>query len=438
VNLLNDLVIPILVGAFIGFITNMIAIKMLFRPLTEKRIGPFRIPFTPGVIPRQRHKLAASLGRMTSRELMTPEVVQRHLKSSNAQQRLSQKIKDLLAGFLQNTPLAVYLNYHSVVIQGISLFIDLLMPFLDALWDIPISNLLSNPKLNKDSSLITFEDLSSKNPKHTQPPPWLEFIILEVFPFLNKEFQTWIKSPKVTQELNDMGIHLVTQAVDELNTVQRLVVKTMGYEQRLIESMPKLTDLAVRRFINYLKLPENQKDIASRLTNFLTQMLNDQQKKRTFQTHFGEWLDQNREESLGSLLASLLGFGEEQLREIIHRTLDEKKREVAVFLDRFIKESQWSKKPLFEVIQMSDSSIEEISVIASQFLMDSLEAILPGLIEQFDVQTMVENRVNAMDIKKVESLLLQIMEKNFKWINVFGAILGGLIGLFQSLWRLFN
>jgi uncharacterized membrane protein YheB (UPF0754 family) len=51
-----------LIGGLIGYITNYIAIKMLFRPLTPLYIGRFRLPFTPGVVPRRKDDLADILG----------------------------------------------------------------------------------------------------------------------------------------------------------------------------------------------------------------------------------------------------------------------------------------------------------------------------------------------------------------------------------------
>ena len=51
-------ILPPLLGAIIGYVTNRIAIKMLFRPLTPKRFLGVRVPLTPGVIPRNRFDLA--------------------------------------------------------------------------------------------------------------------------------------------------------------------------------------------------------------------------------------------------------------------------------------------------------------------------------------------------------------------------------------------
>jgi uncharacterized membrane-anchored protein YjiN (DUF445 family) len=69
------------VGAIIGIFTNYIAVKMLFRPYREKRIGKFKIPFTPGIIPRRQPALAAALGRMVSEKLVREEDLKRALLS---------------------------------------------------------------------------------------------------------------------------------------------------------------------------------------------------------------------------------------------------------------------------------------------------------------------------------------------------------------------
>lgn len=51
-----------LVGAVIGYITNDIAIRMLFRPHKAIYIGKWRLPFTPGIVPRRKDQLAKILG----------------------------------------------------------------------------------------------------------------------------------------------------------------------------------------------------------------------------------------------------------------------------------------------------------------------------------------------------------------------------------------
>jgi uncharacterized membrane protein YheB (UPF0754 family) len=92
--------IPPLAGAFIGFLTNVLAIRMLFRPLKAVRIFGIRLPFTPGILPRERHRLADSIGRMVERELLTPEI----LRERFADQKLREKCRKGLTGYIRRLP----------------------------------------------------------------------------------------------------------------------------------------------------------------------------------------------------------------------------------------------------------------------------------------------------------------------------------------------
>jgi uncharacterized membrane protein YheB (UPF0754 family) len=60
-----------LVGAVIGYCTNYVAVKMLFRPLKEVKIGRFTLPFTPGIIPKRKNDLAAAVGKAVGDSLLT-------------------------------------------------------------------------------------------------------------------------------------------------------------------------------------------------------------------------------------------------------------------------------------------------------------------------------------------------------------------------------
>lgn len=68
-----------LIGALIGYITNYIAIRMLFRPRRAKYLFGYKIPFTPGLIPKEKSRIAASIGDAISKNLMNREVVERSL-----------------------------------------------------------------------------------------------------------------------------------------------------------------------------------------------------------------------------------------------------------------------------------------------------------------------------------------------------------------------
>ncbi len=54
-------VLPPLIGAVIGGVTNDVAIRMLFRPYQPLYLGKWRMPLTPGLIPREREHIAEAI-----------------------------------------------------------------------------------------------------------------------------------------------------------------------------------------------------------------------------------------------------------------------------------------------------------------------------------------------------------------------------------------
>ncbi|BAY87352.1 hypothetical protein NIES267_68740 [Calothrix parasitica NIES-267] len=67
---------PVL-GGIIGYFTNDLAIKMLFRPYRPWYIGGKQLPFTPGLIPRNQERLARNVSKTIMQSLLTPEELQK-------------------------------------------------------------------------------------------------------------------------------------------------------------------------------------------------------------------------------------------------------------------------------------------------------------------------------------------------------------------------
>ncbi|NMG06515.1 DUF445 domain-containing protein [Brasilonema sp. UFV-L1] len=68
---------PPIAGGIIGYFTNDIAIKMLFRPYRAIYIGGRQLPFTPGLIPRNQERLAKNISDTIMGSLLTPEELQK-------------------------------------------------------------------------------------------------------------------------------------------------------------------------------------------------------------------------------------------------------------------------------------------------------------------------------------------------------------------------
>ncbi|MEG0292258.1 MAG: DUF445 family protein [Anaerovoracaceae bacterium] len=92
---LNMIMGPV-VGAVIGYCTNYIAVKMLFRPLKPKYIGKFKIPFTPGIIPKGRDRLAKAVGEAVGGTLLTEESLKATLLSEELKSKVGEEAKAFL------------------------------------------------------------------------------------------------------------------------------------------------------------------------------------------------------------------------------------------------------------------------------------------------------------------------------------------------------
>lgn len=76
------------IGAVIGYFTNYIAVKMLFRPLKPVKIGGRTLPFTPGIIPKGKPRLAKALGKAVGEKLLTREDLRKMLLSGEVKDKI--------------------------------------------------------------------------------------------------------------------------------------------------------------------------------------------------------------------------------------------------------------------------------------------------------------------------------------------------------------
>lgn len=81
-----------IIGGVIGYITNDIAIRMLFRPHRAKYLFGRKLPFTPGIIPKEKGRIAGAVGGAISENLMNQEVMEKNLLSEEMIGKLSSTI----------------------------------------------------------------------------------------------------------------------------------------------------------------------------------------------------------------------------------------------------------------------------------------------------------------------------------------------------------
>lgn len=90
-------IIAPLLGGVIGYITNDIAIRMLFRPHTAKYVFGIHIPFTPGIIPKEKGRIAEAVGGVISENLMNKEVLEKYLLSEDMVGKVRSAVEEFIA-----------------------------------------------------------------------------------------------------------------------------------------------------------------------------------------------------------------------------------------------------------------------------------------------------------------------------------------------------
>ena len=87
-----DILAGPVIGAIIGYCTNYIAVKMLFKPLKPVKIGNWTLPFTPGIIPKGKARMAKAMGEAVGDHLLTKQDLEQILLSDEVKKTVVQAV----------------------------------------------------------------------------------------------------------------------------------------------------------------------------------------------------------------------------------------------------------------------------------------------------------------------------------------------------------
>ena len=511
-------IIPPLLGALIGYVTNYVAIRMLFRPLRPWRVFGIRLPLTPGVIPSRRHEFASRMGEMVGSHLLTTDDVVRTLEGEAFRRELKIAVSDKLILFLDRdlgtvqelvpstfsdrfdelierltdrlaTACREYLNSASFATQFDQFvrakFETLLASDLESCLqpeqyerfrthlDNRLSALFGSTVLAE--SIGTFVDertdrlLRSDQPMRQLLPDDLVEALLaqldkEVPPLLEK-FGGMLYDPDFRQRLLEKIREGLRKFLDSLGGLTGLLSGFLNLEQ-LDAKIPSVLDQVSEEIARWLREEKTQAEVTAllreRIVAFLDRPLADiveklpyekvdgmrcflkqrvvalVQSRRTVEAVLGlcdRATQATKDRSFGSLLDQLLPEGgrERAVTEISNRLLGLLREPGTVILiSNTINEPLRGMlgRPIGKLSARFPADVcEELNSGVYRQVSELLRREVPPLLTALNIRQMVEDKVNALDLLDVESLLLGVMKEQFKYINLFGALLGFLIGL---------
>ena len=88
-------IIPPIAGAFIGWLTNYVAVKMLFRPHVPIKFFGMKVQ---GIIPKRRKEIAKGIAKTIEAELLSSTDIAAALDGINWKSEVEKGVKDIIDG----------------------------------------------------------------------------------------------------------------------------------------------------------------------------------------------------------------------------------------------------------------------------------------------------------------------------------------------------
>ena len=178
---MKQLLVMILISGAIGWITNWVAIKMLFRPHREINFGLFKIQ---GLIPKRKAEIGSGIANIIQNELISVKDVISNIDREEFSKRLNKLIDEVLNKNLKKKVkekfpfLQVFFTdkvakdignaIKSIIMENQEKIFEIFSNYAEENIDfeIIISDKISNFSLDKLEEIITF--LAKKELKHIE------------------------------------------------------------------------------------------------------------------------------------------------------------------------------------------------------------------------------------------------------------------------------
>lgn len=480
-------IIPIFVGAVIGYITNWLAIKMLFRPHEEKRILGFHIPFTPGLIPKERSRIAKSVGETVGSYLLSPEVIMNSITSNKIDGYLKEWIQSNINKLKKdNRSLTIFIinlineKYDTTLKKvknqiveficmemrkesfkhGVMAFIKDhifhssmkdLHGFLDERLELLLSELFtSNETKNLLKNIIQrkLDQLAHDERKLNEVIPEdfiyaIKYFIREndeeIIHILNEilgDSQVEIKIKKtitnlISQNINKLIAMFISPEIisDKVYTLIKEYLDKPQVKDNVVDILITVIDRSldnrVDNVFNKIKSNIGEEDILNIANSVLAYISNETNQEKVINI-IGEKI-KSQEQEIQNDIFDLLS---RKLDEVL--TSESLYNNIYTIVDEFIEKIL--DKPISSMVENIDETIiADISNLSMNMLNYFIENKLPYIVELFDISKVVEDQINSYDVAFTEELILEIAHRELKAITWLGALLGGIMGILTPL-----
>lgn len=399
------LIAPPILGGIIGYFTNDIAIKMLFRPYKPIYVGGRRLPFTPGLIPANQERLAQRISNAILGSLLTPEELQNIARRLLQPERVQAAIQWLLSltltqiqqGNEQRTVKIVSNILHDLVGQSLPRTIKVLARREDFL-EAQLNQLFDQVLLEFQFSQSQAEQLSKWMLDAVLPPNVLRQGAIDF--------------------LTDRNIQVIDESFrSKTSGTYWVVANLFGVRNALVRlrthclDEPDASNAVIKELIRTLNIQDRLREVLQNLSLQNLPVATVRQLRRTLRDNFRHYLQTQGEELLLGLSNSVdwdkvAGLLVNRLRasEAVYSSLEPVSKEIALVLERYLERD--------------------------------LEAIVKQAIPILNLEQVIMDRVKATSPQNLEAAIQGIVKSELQGIVNLGGVLGVVVGLMQTVFLL--
>lgn len=393
---------PPIVGGIIGYFTNDIAIKMLFRPYRAYYVGGRRVPFTPGLIPSNQERLAKRISDAIMGSLLTPEELQNLARKLLQTERTQAAIQWLLKLALEQLQGSNQDKLNQIVAEILRDLVGQGFPRL--LKAMARREDFLEQQLNQIFDQIILE-LRLNEAQAEQLADWLLEVVIP--PDVLRQV--------VVDFLTDRNIRIIDEGLREKTSGPYWVVANLfGIRNALTRLRTYCLDERVQSNQRIAELV-NSLGIRDRLRELLQNL------------------------SLQNLPVSTVRQLRKSMRDSVRSYVQVKGSDLLKGMSASIDWENVASLLLNRLrsSEVVDSSLEpvsrELALVLERYLERDLEPIVMQVIPILNIDQVIMNRVKATPPRDLELAIQGIVKSELQAIVNLGGVLGVVIGLLQTV-----
>ena len=489
-------IIGALIGAVIGYITNWLAIKLLFRPREAKYIFGMKLPFTPGLIPKEKSRIANKVGETVGTHLLNSDSLSKALKDDKIKAKFNEVAKEKINQVINsNSTLEESLkntlgeNYYAL--KG-NMIDNIAKTILESIQEEEFKNKVKfyivdsiKERLNKNPEKIidfinsnkfreviinTLEEEKTRDIigkallKEVKTLGKEDLTIEEVIPENIKPYiEEYVKSQKDTlvdiikNLLRDDEIsHKIKSAInDNIPSIVSMFLSGDVIYGKLVSLVDKsLSEEENKEYICDAALAFVHESMKKKVSDVINTV--GEEKLEVISDALGDKISKklNTEENIDSIISKLnckissFNSYEEIIKVLFNDYENILIDNIDSMISQIVNNNQLSGEISKIIEKVFDkflqNSLNDICY-NKQNLENSIMSILDNLYNDFvenksakvleivDISSIVEEQINAFEVDYAEEIIIGIANKELKAITWLGALLGGILGILSPL-----